>query len=146
MTTAAFITFIAAIDARKQRQQAEKDRMERQRQQQQRHLNRHSIDDHHHRSSSSGNRTSHSITHTSQGSFTGRSTHLDRMLRPLNRYSCPTRSHNTNPDGTVTVVRAQVPCSVTTMPVTTTTVNASCKRQCQHRGRTTSSQCVPESL
>lgn len=81
MTGATYITFLAAVDAHKQRQKAEAERTERQRQQQRRELTRHSFDHRHspHSMLSASSRPQHSI------------------LRPLNRHSCPsTRQHSSD--------------------------------------------------
>lgn len=78
----------AAIDASKQRQKAEKERMERQREQQRRTLTRHSMQD-----AASGH-NNHSLQRSSSSGLNSSSTasrhvscQADRILRPLRRHS-----------------------------------------------------------
>lgn len=91
----------AAVDARKQRREADADRLERQRreQQQRRELTRRSMEGPR-RSFPSSSHTHHTLNRNSS-SFSTQSTagkhtphSADRILRPLNRHPCPSTRHS----------------------------------------------------
>lgn len=103
MTGATFITFLAAVDARKQRREAEAERLERQRREQlqRRELTRRSMEGPR-KSSPLSSHTHYTLNHNSSSyntqSAAGKHTlhSADRVLRPLNRHSCPSTRHSIN--------------------------------------------------